>query len=121
MLLTADGEPEGGRWNLDQENRRPPTAGLSAPAPWHPTEDEIDAQVRRDLDAAVAAGELTLWGEDAPRAYAVTEEEAAAALDDFIEHRLVEFGPGRTRWCGVNGAVSLPAERAAQPRGSRPA
>ncbi len=93
VLLTADGEPEGGRWNFDQENRRPPAAGLTAPAPWRPREDTIDAQVRLDLREAEEAGRLHLWGDDAPRAYAITPEEAGAALDDFIAHRLAEFGP----------------------------
>ena len=92
LLLDSDGEPEGGKWNLDAENRKPPAKGLSAPTPWLPTEDEIDAEVRVDLDALVDSG-LQVWGEDNPREFAVTAGEAQQVLDDFIENRLPEFGP----------------------------
>ena len=52
VLLDADGGPEGGRWNFDAENRRPPADGLDAPDPWRPQEDDVDAEVRADLDRA---------------------------------------------------------------------
>eukprot|EP01035_Chromulina_nebulosa_P004276 gene4276-biopygen3534 len=29
LLMTADGKPEGGQWNLDKENRAPPRRGLN--------------------------------------------------------------------------------------------
>jgi deoxyribodipyrimidine photolyase-related protein len=90
LLLDADGGPEGGRWNLDAENRSRPPAGLHAPEPWRPREDEIDAGVRADLDR----WELPLWGEDGPRRFAVTPAEAQTALEDFVAHRLAQFG----RW-----------------------
>ncbi|RKQ91735.1 deoxyribodipyrimidine photolyase-related protein [Solirubrobacter pauli] len=90
VLLDEDGEPEGGRWNFDEENRKPPRAGLLAPEPWRPAEDDIDAQVRRDLDAL---RDVELWGEDGPRAVAATPAEAEAALHAFVERRLPEFGP----------------------------
>ncbi len=86
VLMVGD-EPAGGRWNFDAENRRPPTKGLRAPDPWQPEEDDIDAEVRRDLD------DLGLWGEDGPRAFAVTRDEAHRALRSFISARLPEFGP----------------------------
>jgi len=89
LLLARDGEPEGGRWNLDRDNRRPARAGLSAPAPWLPEEDEIDAGVRRDLDAMG----LPESGEDGPRLWPATQAEARRALADFVEHRLAGFGP----------------------------
>lgn len=53
LLLEPDGEPEGGRWNFDAENRLPPPKGaqtLGLPRPWTATEDEIDRSVRADLD-----------------------------------------------------------------------
>ncbi len=51
-VLMAGAEPVGGRWNLDHDNREPPPkrATLGLPPPWEPVEDEIDAQVREDLD-----------------------------------------------------------------------
>jgi deoxyribodipyrimidine photolyase-related protein len=89
LLVEDAGRPAGGRWNFDRENRRPPRAGLAAPAPWLPREDDIDAEVRRDLDAL----DLPAWGEDGPRAFPATAAEARAALADFVEHRAASFGP----------------------------
>ncbi len=90
LLLQPGGEPEGGRWNLDRENRRPPEAATArAPDPWRATEDALDAEVRRDLDALGAP----FWGEDGPRTWPATQQEAHAALEDFVAHRLAAFGP----------------------------
>ncbi len=89
-LLLEDGEePAGGRWNFDAENRRPPREGLDAPAPYTPREDEIDEEVRRDLDAM----ELPEFGEDGPREWPATATEAKRALEDFVGRRLADFGP----------------------------
>ena len=89
LLLAPGGKPAGGRWNFDKANRRPPRDGLEAPPPWLPEEDDIDAEVRRDLDAMG----LDEWGEDAPRAWPATAAEARAALEDFVAHRAAQFGP----------------------------
>jgi deoxyribodipyrimidine photolyase-related protein len=91
VLLDADGSPVGGRWNFDEENRRPPPrSGLQPPEPWAPEEDAIDAEVRRDLDRMRG---LRLWGEDGPRRFAVTPDEARRALRSFVAGRLPDFGP----------------------------
>jgi len=88
VLMEPDGKPAGGRFNYDKDNRRPPKEGLSAPAPYRPEEDEIDLQVRRDLDAL----DLPEFGEDGPRQFPATAAEARHALDDFIANRLPGFG-----------------------------
>jgi deoxyribodipyrimidine photolyase-related protein len=93
-VLMDGAEPAGGRWNYDTENREPPpraAARLDVPEPWWPEEDEIDRQVRADLDAWEAEG-IRFVGRDGPRRFAVTPQEAAAALDHFLEHRLEAFG-----------------------------
>ena len=49
VLMDGD-EPVGGRWNLDAENREPAPRGretLGVREPLWPTEDDIDAEVRR--------------------------------------------------------------------------
>ena len=91
VLLDPDApdKPEGGRWNFDKDNRKPPKAGLDAPDPWFPTEDAIDEEVRHDLDALA----LPLHGEDAARRFAATPAEAQRVLEDFVTHRLADFGP----------------------------
>ncbi len=90
-VLMDGTEPVGGRWNLDTENREPPPKGrsrLDVPPPYRPGEDEIDAQVRRDLDAM----NLPTVGVDGPRLFAVTPAEADAVLRQFVAERLPVFG-----------------------------
>jgi (6-4)DNA photolyase len=50
-LLIDAGEPAGGRWNFDAQNREPPPDWKRPPRPYVPREDPIDREVRRDLDA----------------------------------------------------------------------
>jgi deoxyribodipyrimidine photolyase-related protein len=94
-ILMVNGEPVGDRWNFDAENREPPPKGVTSlglPV-WTPTEDEIDAQVRADLDAWQEAGAIDCIGRDGPRWFAATRAEAMTALTRFIEDRLPTFGP----------------------------
>ena len=94
ILMVGD-EPEGGRWNFDADNRLPPPRGavtLGLPEPVWPTEDDIDAQVRDDLDRWESEG-IAFAGVDGPRRFAATRAEAIMVLDDFIENRLGAFGP----------------------------
>ena len=88
VLMDGD-EPAGGRWNYDAENREPPPAEALPPRPYRPREDEIDAEVRRDLDALG----LDTFGEDGPRLWAGSRDEARRALRRFVETRLADFGP----------------------------
>lgn len=94
-VLMEDGEPAGGQWNFDAHNRLPPPKGethLPVPPPWQPIEDDIDAQVRADLDSWASEG-IEFLGSDGPRRFAVTRDEALAAVEDFIDNRLTLFGP----------------------------
>lgn len=94
-LLMEGDQPLTGRWNFDSDNRLPPPRGethLPVPEPWRPTEDEIDAEVRTELDSWEAEG-IRFLGTDGPRRFAVTRAEALAALTDFLENRLALFGP----------------------------
>jgi deoxyribodipyrimidine photolyase-related protein len=94
LLMDGDG-PAGDRWNFDAENREPPpknTTRLGVASPWFPNEDEIDEQVRADLDRWEQAGAVSFVGRDGPREFAVTRAEALAALDAFTRDRLPHFG-----------------------------
>jgi len=94
VLLDGDG-PAGGRWNFDHDNRQPPLKDaetLGVPEPWWPEEDEIDAEVRADLDQWERDGDVSFVGRDGPRRFPATRREALAALDHFVEHRLPHFG-----------------------------
>ena len=72
LLLDGD-QPAGGAWNFDAANRQPPPRGaatLDVPAPYAPREDDIDAQVREDLDRWVREGIASFVGGDGPREFA---------------------------------------------------
>ena len=94
-VLMNGAEPVGGRWNLDEENREPPPADgrIGVPEPWWPVEDDIDAEVRADLDRWAAEGLVSFVGDDGPRRFPATRAEALHRLADFLEHRLAAFGP----------------------------
>ncbi|MFC7492556.1 MULTISPECIES: cryptochrome/photolyase family protein [unclassified Knoellia] len=94
-VLLDGGDPAGGQWNFDHDNRKPPPKGASSlgvTEPWWPDEDEIDDQVREDLDRWERDGDVAYLGRDRPRRFAATRSEALAALDHFVEHRLADFG-----------------------------
>jgi deoxyribodipyrimidine photolyase-related protein len=94
-ILMDGAEPAGGRWNYDEDNREGPPLGgkLDVPDPFRPVEDEIDDEVRADLDRWERAGDVTFVGDDGPRRFAATRTEALSALEVFVEGRLAHFGP----------------------------
>ena len=104
-VLMRGSDPVGGTWNYDTENRESPPrkqTGLDVPKPYQPREDDIDEQVRKDLDAM----NLDTVGADGPRLFAVTPAEAKRALDRFIDHRLALFGRYEDAMMGQDWAMS---------------
>ncbi|MQS09865.1 cryptochrome/photolyase family protein [Streptomyces alkaliphilus] len=95
ILMEGD-EPAGGRWNLDAENREPPPRGardLGLPRPYRPREDDIDEEVRWELDRWERDHPGAFVGRDGPRRFPATRREALAALRRFVDLRLATFGP----------------------------
>ncbi|MCS6780559.1 MAG: cryptochrome/photolyase family protein [Geminicoccaceae bacterium] len=88
ILMTAAGEPEGGRWNYDVENRKPPPRGRRFPAPLRFAPDAIT----REVLALVGARFRHHFGELEPFGFAVTAEQAEAALEHFLKSALPWFG-----------------------------
>ncbi|HEU0153851.1 MAG TPA: cryptochrome/photolyase family protein [Arenimonas sp.] len=89
-VLMQDGEPVGGQWNFDHDNRgrfdkRGP--GL-LPAPRAFAPDGTTRGVLALVNERFAVHPGRLDGFDWP----LTTEQARAALDDFIAHRLPLFG-----------------------------
>ena len=104
VLMDGD-QPIGGKWNYDADNRESPPKGhtvLDVPPPYRPTEDDIDAEVRRDIDAMG----LDTIGADGPRLFAVTPAEADEALQRFIADRLPLFGRYEDAMMGADWAMS---------------
>ncbi|MGY1806151.1 cryptochrome/photolyase family protein [Blastococcus sp. SYSU D00669] len=94
-VLMEGAEPVGGSWNLDHDNREPPPADgdVGVPEPWWPEEDEIDEQVRAALDRWAVEGDVAFVGDDGPRLFPVTRQEALLRLEQFLDERLGTFGP----------------------------
>ena len=90
VLVDAEGEPEGGRWNFDEDNREPLRA--NAPRRRPPRRFEPDDVVRGVIETVgkVLAG---LPGRVEAFGWAVTRAQALEALRDFVTHRLAHFGP----------------------------
>jgi deoxyribodipyrimidine photolyase-related protein len=87
--LMVDGKPAGGRWNYDADNRQIPEAGHEFPS--------VERFPPDSLTAALIEEVSERWpdhfGSVEGFAWPVTREQALAALDDFLEHRLRLFGP----------------------------
>ena len=87
-ILMEDGNPVGGQWNFDSENRKPPKGGLDIP----PTYKSEPDQISKDVIELVDKYFPDHFGDLLPFHFAVTRDQALAALNDFIEKRLATFG-----------------------------
>jgi len=88
VLMDPDGQPRGGQWNYDHDNRKAPPRGLSGPEPlWF----EPDG-ITRAVIAKVAALQ-GLPGALEPFGWGVTRQQALAVVEHFIDTRLDRFGP----------------------------
>jgi len=102
ILVDGSGEPAGGRWSLDDENRKPmPKRGLDVPAPQQARRSEAV-----DLALASVKEEFPDYhGEAEPFAYPVTHDASARWLDEFLEHRLERFGAYEDAISGREGIL----------------
>ena len=89
-VLMEDGEPAGGAWNFDADNRGAfPKAGPGKlPAPRRFPPDAVTRAVIELVNTRFADHPGSLEAFDWP----VTPEAAREALDDFLVHRLPSFG-----------------------------
>ncbi|WJG10760.1 cryptochrome/photolyase family protein [Aliiglaciecola sp. LCG003] len=87
-ILMNGREPEGGEWNYDNQNRKPPKNGLTIPPTFSSTPDPITQEVM----ALVEKHFSDHFGDLEPFHFAVTRQQALQALDKFIQQRLCNFG-----------------------------
>ncbi|MEM8626560.1 MAG: cryptochrome/photolyase family protein [Pseudomonadota bacterium] len=88
LLMTDDNEPEGGQWNYDHDNRKPPKEGLDYRDPPRFEPDDITS----DVLALVNQRFDNHFGTLEPFWFAVTQSQANDALEHFITHGLPRFG-----------------------------
>ena len=88
VLMTPEGQPEGGQWNFDADNRKPWHGTPPAPPDARPCHDHT--ALWQSIDAA---GVQTL-GEPQAAAFRwpLHRAEAMQQLDHFITHALPHFG-----------------------------
>lgn len=90
VLLDAAGEPEGGQWNYDADNRG--AFGREGPGAVPPPVAFPPDALTRDVLALVERRFAEHPGDLAAFDWPLTPEQAACALEDFIQHRLPDFG-----------------------------
>ncbi|WP_243730408.1 cryptochrome/photolyase family protein [Nesterenkonia salmonea] len=115
ILLDEDGQPQGGKWSFDAENRKklprgyaPPTLERFAQHPVHHQEGTLDLDSGADRgkpvqnDAAADVARAVEWvrtefpeapGDPELFAWPTTAEEADQHLREFVRDRLNDFGP----------------------------
>ena len=97
VLMGDDGQPLGGQWNFDHDNRKAPPKGLVGPEPLLFQPDAITRAVIAKVDQLAqeleASAEPGLPGISEPFGWAVTRSQALAVLEHFIDTRLDGFGP----------------------------
>ena len=94
--LMDDGQPAGGRWNFDADNReRPPKDGRPWPEPLRTALDDLDRTVLADLPPSC-------WGSDPDGTWATSRVEALRRLDHVVEAVLPVFGPHEDAMLSTN-------------------
>ena len=87
ILMNGD-KPEGGEWNYDSQNRKPPKEGLNVPAPLSTDNDTITKEVIQLVSEKFDKH----FGDLEPFYFAVTREQALNVLETFVQERLQNFG-----------------------------
>ncbi len=90
VLVDGAGEPVGGRWNFDSENRK--GFGRSGPVGVPPFEHFGPDALTREVFAAIEDELPDHPGSLEQFAWPVTRSQALVALERFVEERLDEFG-----------------------------
>jgi deoxyribodipyrimidine photolyase-related protein len=88
ILLTSDGQPQGGQWNFDADNRKPWPGNPCEPPDTRPCHDHSEL-----WQAIVFSGIKTMGKSQADAfRWPLNRSEALAQLDRFIELGLPHFG-----------------------------
>lgn len=88
QILMADDQPVGGRWNFDQDNRKPAKKHLSPPMPLSFPPDGITQQVIERVEELNLPG----YGELSGFQWGVSGQDARQGLKYFVDVGLGQFG-----------------------------
>jgi deoxyribodipyrimidine photolyase-related protein len=88
ILMDANDKPEGGQWNYDKENRKPPKQGMKIPKRL----SHEKSGITNDVLALVEKKFSDHFGELKPFHFAVTRTQALLELKHFINKLLPSFG-----------------------------
>jgi deoxyribodipyrimidine photolyase-related protein len=88
MLLEDDGEPIGGRWSFDEDNRKKLPKNIQLPVPKAFAQNEFV----REAKSYIGEKFPTAYGSSDSFNYPTTHDEAKAALRDFLENKMQHFG-----------------------------
>ena len=88
ILLSGDGQPIGGQWNYDHQNRR------SWPGTPTPPPEQVKTHDHRAIWRAIQNGGVQTFGnaQSAQCQWPVDREQALVQLHDFVTKRLTYFG-----------------------------
>lgn len=87
-LLMHSGQPEGGKWNYDTQNRKPPPKGSEIPPPYIGQKNKITQRVINSVETKFGDH----FGDIEPFYFAVTRTDALKVLYQFVNQRLKYFG-----------------------------
>jgi deoxyribodipyrimidine photolyase-related protein len=87
-LMTRQGEPMGGQWNFDKENRNPISEKIKTPEPYEVKPDPITKKAIQDVKARFSKH----FGDLLPFWFATTADEAKKVFAHFLHHSLAHFG-----------------------------
>ena len=88
QILMVDDQPVGGRWNFDQDNRKPAKKNLSPPMPLSFPPDDITQQVIERVEQLNLSG----YGQLSGFQWGVSRQDALQGLKYFIDVGLSQFG-----------------------------
>jgi len=96
--LMEEGDPVGGEWNYDEDNREPPPAEYDPPDPPAFDPDATTREVIEWVETEFSGGYDEPpyggdWADPDPFQWPVTRREALTALEAFVADRLPAFGP----------------------------
>jgi deoxyribodipyrimidine photolyase-related protein len=95
-------EPLGGKWNFDQENRKPLPKNHKFNSYLQQELDELDKEIITELEGS----EFELWGAKPDGSWGTTREAALKQLKHFVSKNLDEFGPHEDAMTTENWAVN---------------